>query len=560
MQKSGFFNAILSNGVYDRKYNANDYCDNLAVVISNGVLRTVNDDLKVTANGMVLTVAAGRAWINGHYYLNDAPYSFAAVTAPTGGTRYDRVFLRLNTDVSARSIELVYRAGTASNTPVKPAPVREGNIYEIVLADVFVGTNATNLTVTDTRGNAELCGWVYSTSGDNSFFTSLDNNFANWFNEKKDTLSSVTLFKRYKYRVVLSYATNTFVFSIPQYDSATSFLEVYVNGLLVIESNDFNISNNNRITFNNSLEAGTEIVIFAYKSIDGTGIMSVAEEITELQNAVALLSNTNEYKYICNGIDDNIKLSRIAQAWLAGGTDYGSKTIKVYGTFGASTPFAGSGTTADPYRWLSVGSSTSNNRRIVFDFTNCSQISLPITASTYNIVFYGYNAHIIGASVITSQTAVDTIIRIFDAYAGAVVAENCRFWITAYKDSRVGQTGTFNNCRASVANITNNSYCFLPFTDSLLRINGGEYYAYTGSSAAQSAVVGQSAANAVSILNGVNAPTLARSGFYQTNSVLQWSGGGVLSCTDLVSELPLVVAAGIGNIRGTIAKSKAGAM
>jgi hypothetical protein len=100
----------------------------------------------------------------------------------------------------------------------------------------------------------------------------------------------------------------------------------------------------------------------------------------------------------------------------------------------------------------------------------------------------------------------------------------------------------------------------LPFTDSLLRIEGGEYYAYTGASSAQSAVVGQSAADSVSILNAVNAPTLARSGFYQTNSVLQWAGGGILSCTDLVSALPLIVVAGISNIRGTIAKSKAGLM
>jgi hypothetical protein len=61
-------------------------------------------------------------------------------------------------------------------------------------------------------------------------------------------------------------------------------------------------------------------------------------------------------------------------------------------------------------------------------------------------------------------------------------------------------------------------------------------------------------------LNGVNAPTLARSGFYQTNSVLQWAGGGILSCTDLVSALPLITVAGISNIRGTIEKSKAGAM
>ena len=101
MQKSGFFNALLTNGEYDRKYNANDYCENLAVIINNGVLRSQNDDLKVTVDGMVVTVGVGRAWIDGHYYYNDTSYSFAAVTAPAGGTRYDRVFLRLNKNLSA---------------------------------------------------------------------------------------------------------------------------------------------------------------------------------------------------------------------------------------------------------------------------------------------------------------------------------------------------------------------------------------------------------------------------------------------------------------------------
>jgi hypothetical protein len=437
--------------------------------------------------------------------------------------------------------------------------VREGNIYELVLADIFVGTNATSVVVTDTRADANLCGWVYSTSGDNSFLKSLDNSFAAWFNEKKDTLASVTLFKRYNWRTITDTAGSVFTFNVPQYDAETCFIEVYVNGVLETEGNEYTL-NGNVITFAGSLIAGTEIEVKVYKSIDGTGIMSVADEITELQNAVAALNTTGEYEYICNGVDDNVKLSQIAQDWLNGGTDYGSKTIKVYGTFGAKAAYAGEGTSTSPYRWFAVGADAATNRKIIFDFSNCGQISLPIVAGKYNTVFHGHNAHIIGANVIVNQTAVDTVTHIFNSASGAVYAENCRFWLTSYRDSRIGQTGTFNNCRASVANIINNSYCFLPFTDSLLRINGGEYYAYSGASTAQSAVVGQSATNAVSILNGVNAPTAARSGFYQTNSVLQWAGGGVLSCTDLVSALPLIVVAGISNIRGTIAKSKAGLM
>lgn len=558
MQKSGFFNALLTNGEYDRKYNANDYCDNLAVVISNGVLRGVDDDLKVTATGMVATVGVGRAWINGHYYVNDTAYSFSAVSAPIGGARYDRVFLRLNKELAVRSVSLVYQQGTAGNNPVKPAPTRTGNIYDLVLADIYVGTNATSVTVTDTRGDAELCGWVYSTSGDDSFFKSLDATFNEWFAEKKDTLSSVTLFKRYNWRTVLSTATSAVTFNIPQYDAETCFIEVYVNGILETAGVDYT-ANGSVLTFTGTLIAGSEIEVKCYKSIDGTGIESVADEITELQNEVAALTAKDEYVYVCNGVNDNVLISNIVREFQAG-TGYGSMRLSVYGTFGATAAARGSGTANSVYGWFNFYQETAPTRRCVVDFTNCSAISLPITDGTTNIVFYGSWVEVVGANVIANNSTANTIIRIFNSSAGVVRCENSRFWVTAYQDSYISNSGTFTNCRGSIANVVNNTYCFLPSGTGLLRINGGEYYAYTGGSSYRSAVVGQSAADAVSILYGVNAPTLTRSGFYQTDAIMQFTGGGMLNCTDLISELPVTVVAGISNIRGTIAKSKAGLM
>ena len=80
--------------------------------------------------------------------------------------------------------------------------------------------------------------------------------------------------------------------------------------------------------------------------------------------------------------------------------------------------------------------------------------------------------------------------------------------------------------------------------------------AYTGSSSSRSAIIGQSAANAVAILYGVSAPTVARSGYYQVNSLYQTGSGNYINCTDLVSALPLYVTTGYSNIRGTIALSK----
>ena len=306
--------------------------------------------------------------------------------------------LRLDNDVAARSITLRYVQGDAANTPTKPEPERSGNVYELVLADIFVGTNATSVTVTDTRANADLCGWVYSVAGDNSFFKSLDNSFIEWFGETKDTLASVTLFKRYKWITTLETAARVVGFKIPQFNEETSFIEVYVNGILADEDTDFK-RGGRILSFANQLVAGTEVAVYAYKSVDGTGIMSVADEITELQNKVAAMYAADDYNYICNGVDDNVQLSALATAWLEGGDDYSSKTIRVYGTFGAQAPVGGDGSMWSPYQWIKVAGDNYANRKIIFDFTCCSQLSFPVIAGKPNYIFYGIDAHIIGADV-----------------------------------------------------------------------------------------------------------------------------------------------------------------
>ena len=196
-QKSGFFNARLINGEYDRKYSADDYSDNLAVVIGNGVLRSTDNDLKVTASGMLLTVGVGRAWINGHYYHNTTPMTLAPVPVAAGGSRYDRVILRMDKTLQERNVQVLYMVGTASNDPQKPALVRNDNVYDICLADIYVPSGGNYVIAYDTRDDKDVCGWVYSTSGDDSFFTSLDYEFYTWFNEVRDEVATVTILKRY---------------------------------------------------------------------------------------------------------------------------------------------------------------------------------------------------------------------------------------------------------------------------------------------------------------------------------------------------------------------------
>ena len=167
------------------------------------------------------------------------------------------------------------------------------------------------------------------------------------------------------------------------------------------------------------------------------------------------------------------------------------------------------------------------------------------------------DCHVIGASVVATGGA---SIFMFSTSGGTTVyAENCRFWITCDSGGYIARSGTFKNCRASVTNAGLHSYCFVPLSGSLLRVEGGEYYAYTGSVDHVSAIVGlTSGENAVAVLFGVNAPTVARSGYRQTNAIYQTTGK--ISCAYLISALPKQEVSGSASYNGTLALSKAGMM
>ena len=560
---SGFYNAMLVNGDYDRKYNADDYKNVFAAFIKDGVRRSGADDFRVTASGLALTVKLGYAVCGGRWVHLDSDYSLGSITPPVGDySRIDSVVLRVDARETTRAASLLIRRGTASANPVAPAKDTTTGVTELIIAHVRVAPSATTVTLNDTRPNTSLCGWVTTPVGYDDFFTALDSQFDEWFARTKDTVASVTLFKQYKWRTVLAGTATSVTFSIPQYTSGgTDIIQVYVNGLLETEGVDYTLSGS-RITFitagggNGSKVAGTEIVVLCYKSIDGTGLGSVSDEITALQNQVAKLSDADEYIYVCNGETDNVELSKIAQAWLSGEDNYDSKIVRVYGTFGAKAAFSGSGTSASPYIWIRAGSGSATNRKIIFDFSGCSRIAISCASVTYNTIFFGLNVDIIGANVVATGSA---NITMFSTAAATVAhARDCRFWITA-DTGYIARGGTFKNCRCSLTTNDGDAFCFNVLSGGLLRLFGGEYYAYapTGN---QSAVVyihsGQT--NAVCMTYGINCPTNARSGYEQSNAINVLTNSAKCSFTDTVTALGIVAAG--QNIRGTIAHSLPGLM
>ena len=548
-QKSGFFNAKMEAGVYDRTYTADDYCDNLAVIISNGVLRSANDDLKVTASGLNLTVNAGRAWINGHYYYNETAYSLPPISTPTGGSRIDRVVLRFNNSIPVRSISLQYLTGTASTSPVPPDITRAGNIYDLCLAEITVTANSTTASVNDMRGNADLCGWVYSVSGDGSFFTSFDNTFTEWFESVKDTLASVTLFKRYKWQTNIASPTTTVQFSIPQYDPDTCFIEVFCNGLLA----DNYTQNGNVLTFSKTLIAGTEVIVFAYKSIDGTGIMSVADEITELQDQYATLDGVSKFVYTATGVDDNISLSQIAAAFYAGsytassvtaaanafltaigGNTYlaglaadAKITVEVVGKLGVTTPAYGTGTTQNRYRYFNIGQLATSEKRIVLDFAKADKISIACANNTNNIIFYGTDLELRNVSAKATNSGTGCNIQmIANSNIGRMSFEDCSFEINTTGDAKIAENGTFLNCYAWAASSGGHSLLFVPNSNEFIRVIGGTFYAYAKTSGKTAAIFYTygTETSAVIIAQNINCPTVTLSGYWQQYLSVGYAG------------------------------------
>lgn len=554
MSKSLFFNALPDESSatgYDRNYNADDISDWLSMVCETGVIKTntVNGEphgLKVVvASGMSINVSTGRAAIKGKAFINEAIESFTLSANGTSANRYDYVVIKFDNNLSVRDIKLELRTGTSA-IPTVANLTRNAKVYELMLAYITVAPSVTSIAQTnikDTRGDANLCPWFTAVKGYDGYYDAIIQ-----AHESTITLSSITN------TVITDLSSNL-------YNERYSLIEVFTNGIKEPES-AFTASVSGGyivITFTAQKAAQTKITVVLHNFIDGEGMTTALTQYAQLVQDVTDLKAGSEFNYICNGVNDNILISNIVKAFYSV-NDYKSLKLNVIGNVGIATKIIGLGTSTNPNVWFDFTKQVETNRVATVDFSNTGAINPPIANGTVNYIFKAEEIKIIGANVIASNIETDTTVKVFSSSSGRVYAENCRFWLTCYTASVISHTGTFVNCRGSVTNVVNNSYCFLTSSAALLRLYGGEYYAYTGDANMLSAVVGQSGADAVTLMYGVNAPTSERSNYYQTNAIYQATGGGMINCTDLVSAMPLTVREGISNIRGTIAKSKAGLM
>lgn len=161
-EKYLFFNSTIDDR---RKHKASDIAEYWDSFLKSGLIHTDGKPtLKVEANGsdMEISVDLGKAVILGHLYINDSSLKKPISQSTASEDRFDRVVLRLDLNIENRYIKVFIKEGTAL---APPELTREGNIYEVSLAQIHVKQGKSFLEqsdIIDERLDEELCGLASS--------------------------------------------------------------------------------------------------------------------------------------------------------------------------------------------------------------------------------------------------------------------------------------------------------------------------------------------------------------------------------------------------------------
>ena len=123
--------------------------------IGEGVIVGKELELECFADstGLNVKINTGQALVRGHYYNSSAGETLTVPTASATNPRIDLVVARL--DPTANSIVLALVTGTPAGSPTAPTPTQtESGVYELPLAEVYVGTGVVTINpgdVTDLR-------------------------------------------------------------------------------------------------------------------------------------------------------------------------------------------------------------------------------------------------------------------------------------------------------------------------------------------------------------------------------------------------------------------------
>ncbi len=226
MEKSSFFNSVS----HDRVYRAEEWAEYFASFIGNGVFPVPSNNLQVVAgSGMVVTVKAGKAWINGYFYHNTGDLSLTLPVADGVLNRIDRIVVRW--DLTERLISVVVKSSVPSASPTPPALQRDADAYELCLADITTGAGVTAISqavITDRRLDPSLCGVVAGVV-DQIDTAAFNAQLQAWFTDYKAQSLQ-------EFNDLVSYMESLELLGDQQYNA----LQAYMNAFKLEAENDFN--------------------------------------------------------------------------------------------------------------------------------------------------------------------------------------------------------------------------------------------------------------------------------------------------------------------------------
>lgn len=157
----GFFN---SKGL-DRTYTAENFTEYLGSIICNGILDTYGQNFKLTAasSGLKVILGTGKAWIDGHYFVNDSRYTIdLSEYMDDSLPRYVGIAIYLDTTESVRSVTLKLFPGTPAENPSLPSIPQDADHVRLLMYAVRLNPGATELSDRDWydyREGANVCGY-----------------------------------------------------------------------------------------------------------------------------------------------------------------------------------------------------------------------------------------------------------------------------------------------------------------------------------------------------------------------------------------------------------------
>lgn len=165
MEQYRFFDSV--DGEDERFYTADEFAEYFRQLITSGIFNG-GTNLQVVCNGtdMNVSILPGYAWIEGYLYKIDTePLILALDAADPALDRIDRVVIRLDKTLDNRYVKAFVLKGEAAEEPTVPGLTRNGNVYEISLAQIKAIAGKSFIAeaeIADERFDEKVCGLVNS--------------------------------------------------------------------------------------------------------------------------------------------------------------------------------------------------------------------------------------------------------------------------------------------------------------------------------------------------------------------------------------------------------------